>query len=107
MPAKSGESSWRTALRRPCIGSGAATTAAPHSSAEALVAKADAEQWQGGAADRLGADAEVPGAVGPPGPGEMTTLSKPSATAPSQLASSLRTTSGSSPFASASSWKRL
>ena len=45
---------------------------------------------------------------GRPGPGEMTMLSKsPPRPAPPRLPPSLRTTIGSSPFASASSWKRL
>ena len=44
---------------------------------------------------------------GRPGPGEMTMLSNSQRDSSSQTAPSLRTTTGSSPFASASSWKRL
>ena len=71
------------------------------------MAEADAQQRHLAAADRLGADAEVALALRPPGPGEMTTLSQPSRANSSQLASSLRTTSGSTPFSAASSWKRF
>ncbi len=63
-----------------------------------------------GSSERRIASAQTPKSStrsGRPGPGEITTLSQPSRASSSQLAASLRTTSGSSPFTSASSWKRL
>ena len=108
MPAKSGEPSCS-------IGDDAAVhrlrrrlDPSPLHPADPLQAEADAEQRLLAAADRLGADAEVARSrPGRPGPGEMTTLSNSSRSSSSQLASSLRTTSGSTPFTSASNWKRL
>ena len=48
-----------------------------------------------------------PGRSALPGPGEITTLSKPCRLSSSHVAASLRTTTASSPLTSEINWKRL
>ena len=74
---------------------------------QALVPEAHPEHRQLGRRQRAARKAEVARAVGPPGPAEITHREKRSARSAAQSASSLRTTTGSRPSTTASSWKRL
>ena len=108
-PRTAAISSWKTALSRPCITSGAWTTAPPLKYREPLVAQAHAEHRARRRPRSRPRQTPKSLPVAPAGParGRSRCCRTPARSSSSHVAPSLRTTIGSSPLTSARSWKRL